>query len=106
MVHAVAVHRRAGGEIVGPARASGIELLDQPHQHAAIPGVNALQGNHVEVRQNADQHVVDLMVGQLGLVQPVHIECDQPNERAARAAGGCCSPACAARQPRAAAARF
>ena len=72
MIEAVAVGGRAAGEVIGSA--GGVDLLDQPHQQAAAFGMDALQGDHVEVRQHANQNIAHLMAGQLGIVQPFHVE--------------------------------
>ena len=79
-LHGIAVQGRAGDKIEAAAR--GVDLVLQPHQHAAIAGVDVLQGHDVEPREDSHQALADLGVGQAVVVQAVEIERRQADRRA------------------------
>ena len=79
-LHRIAVQGRAGDEIEAAAR--GVDLVLQPHQHAAVAGVDVLQGHNVEPREDSHQAVANLGVGQAVVVQAVEIERRQADRRA------------------------
>ena len=69
----VALLRGTGGEIEGPP-AGGVELLDEPHEHALVLAAHPLHGDQLELRQEVDQHVADAAVGLFGIVEAAEVK--------------------------------
>ncbi len=76
----IAVEGRAGDKIEAAAR--GVDLVLQSHQHAAVAGMDVLQGHHVEPREDSHQAFADLGVCQAVVVQAVEIESRHADRRA------------------------
>ena len=67
--------------------AGGVDLVDQPDQHALVGRPNVLDGHDVESRNQVHQHVADVAIGQLAVVEPVGVEGGDADGRALRGVG-------------------